>query len=64
MNSIKIIWSLKYDIPFCVIFYLPTFVDPVNDIAATFVLLHNAFPTEDALSLEDVTTLMTPYKLH
>ena len=49
---------------FGVILYLPTFVEPVNDIAATFVLLHNAFPTEDALTFEDVTTLMTPYKLH
>ena len=49
---------------FCVILYSPTFVDPVNDIAATFVLLHNAFPIEAALSFEDVTTLMTPYKLH
>ena len=49
---------------FGVILYLPTFVEPVNDIAATFVLLRNAFPTVDAFSLEDVTTLITPYKLH
>ena len=61
MNSFEIkIWNLEFDIPFCVILYLPTFVDPVNDIAATFVLLHNALPTEDAFSLEDVTTLITP----
>ena len=64
MNSFEIVFNLEYDIQFDVILYLPTFVDPVNDIAATFVLLHNAFPTEDAFSLEDVTTLITPYKLH
>ena len=41
---------------------LPTFVEPVNDIAEIFSLLHKIRPIKDAFSLDAVITLITPYE--
>ena len=51
---------LKNGLSFTYVIYVPTRVDPVNDIAATWGLLHKAVPTSEALAWAQVTTLTTP----
>ena len=51
---------LKNGLSIIYIIYVPTRVDPVNDIAATWGLLHKAVPTSEALAWAQVTTLTTP----